>query len=169
METEPPRYLPSRELPPYAFLPGRDPHPTRDPRGHSYSTEPEPRVPYLPAERWSENPEYLFGADLYNLGFLWEAHEAWETFWHVAKRDPLQASFLQGLIQCAAACLKVPMEQPGGLAKLAEQGTARLDAVAREAGPVYMGLDVPDFVERMRAFAASGPATIDARPRIELD
>ena len=53
---------------------------------------------------------FLYGVDLYNHGYLWEAHEAWEGLWHQAKRDALQAEFLQGLIQCAAAALKVVVE-----------------------------------------------------------
>ena len=106
--------------------------------------------------------------DLYNHGYLWEAHEAWEGLWHLAKHDAPQASFLQGLIQCSAASLKIPMEQPAGLAKLAAIGTARLEEVARAAGPRFMGLDVPAFVQAFRAFAASRPASADERPRIVL-
>jgi len=163
-----PRYAPARPFPPYRFLPGRDPHPTGDPRGHSFGHEPELPASYFPAERWRESEDYLFGVDLYNHGFLWEAHEAWEGLWHRAKHDARQARFLQGLIQCAAAALKVTMEQPGGLARLAEAGTARLERVSREGGKEYMGLDVPAFVRAFRTFAASRPDSADERPRIVL-
>lgn len=161
------RYASARAFPSYAYLPGRDPHPTRDARGHSFGAEKK-RLPYLPAESWRENEEYLYGVDLYNHGYLWEAHEAWENLWHPAKHDARQAGFLQGLIQCTAASLKIPMEQPRGLEKLAEIGTARLEAVANGAGPSFMGLDVPTFVRDFRRFAASAPASAEARPRIEL-
>lgn len=164
----PERLAPLRPFPPYAFLPGRDPHPTRDPRGHSFGREEEP-PPHLPPERWAQNAEYLWGADLYNHGYLWEAHEAWEGLWHQAKRDPLQADFLQGLIQCAAACLKVPMGQPAGLAKLSEQGLARLERVRRAAGPRYMGLDLAAFVAAFRDFVASAPEDAAERPRLLLE
>lgn len=165
----PRRYAPERPFPPYAFLPGRDPHPTADPAGHSFGREPEfPPTP-RPPEEWEHDGEYLFGVDLYNHGFLWEAHESWEGLWHPAKlSDPMQAEFLQGLIQCAAAALKVPMGQPKGLARLAEQGTARLERTARAAGSPYMGLDLWEFLSAFRAFAASEPTSIDARPPIEL-
>ena len=168
MSQTPQRYLPERPFPAYAFLPGRDPHPTRDPRGHSYS-EPEstPSI-WRPAEEWRENHEYLFGCDLYNQGFLWEAHEAWEDIWHPSKHDATQAEFLQGLIQCSAASLKIPMEQPGGLLKLTENGTARLEEVLRSEGASYMGLDLSDFIQSFREFASSSPASIEERPRIEL-
>jgi uncharacterized protein len=163
----PPRYAPRRPFPPYAFLPGRDPHPTGDPRGHSYGTT-ESRPPYCPSESWASNEVYLFGVDLYNHGYLWEAHEAWEGLWHSSKRDPTQAEFLQGLIQCTAAALKVRMAQPRGLERLAELGTARCERVAQVAGDRYMGLDVPEFVHQFRAFAASRPANAEARPLLVI-
>jgi hypothetical protein len=168
MESSAGRLLPERPFPPYAYLPGRDPHPTGDPRGHSFGHDEAPPA-WLPAERWRENADYLFGCDLYNFGFLWEAHEAWEGLWHASKHDRDQAEFLQGLIQCSAASLKVLMLQPGGLAKLAERGTERLDLVRQRRGPRYMGLDLPHFVRDFRAFAASAPELPDGRPRIELE
>lgn len=161
------RYAPQHPFPPYAFLPGRDPHPTRHPAGHSYGA-PEAPSAHHPADAWRANEEYLYGVDLYNHGYLWEAHEAWEGLWHAAKHDALQAELLQGLIQCTAAALKVRMEQPSGLARLAELGTARLARVAKEAGPRYMGLDLPRFVAAFRAFAGAGPASAEGRPRLEL-
>jgi len=162
------RFAPQLPFPPYAYLPGRDPHPTGDPRGHSFGLGERP-PPWLAPERWRENADYLFGCDLYNFGFLWEAHEAWEGLWHVSKHERDQAEFLQGLIQCAAASLKVRMQQPRGLARLAEFGTGRLELVQRHRGPFYMGLELPGFVRDFRAFAASSPQTPDARPRIELE
>ena len=35
-------WLPQKSLPPYAYLPGKNPHPVRDPAGHSYHVEPIP-------------------------------------------------------------------------------------------------------------------------------
>ncbi len=165
---QPLRYAPRRSFPAYAFLPGRDPHPTQDPRGHSYAHAKPPSAPRLAPERWRENEEYLWGCDLYNHGFLWEAHEAWEGVWQRVRDDRDQADLLQGLIQCAAACLKIPMGQPGGMERLAALGTARLERVARERAPTYMGLDLPGFVRDFRAFVAEKPDSIEPRPRIEL-
>lgn len=165
------RYVPDREFPPYAFLPGRDPHPTRDPEGHSYEGDGaiEPPPPYLDADEWRENDAYLWGADLYNHGYLWEAHEAWEGQWHASKKDEVQAKHVQGLIQCAAACLKITMGEPRGAGRLCQNGTDKLTWVAEQAGPSYMGLDLIEFVAEMRAFIASEPETNEDRPRIEFD
>jgi predicted metal-dependent hydrolase len=162
------RYAPQRAFPAYAFLPGRDPHPTGDPAGHSYSRSAPVPAAYFERARWRDNADYLYGVDLYNHGFLWEAHEAWEGLWHSAKHDALQAEFLQGLIQCAAAALKVSMQQPRGVEKLAAFGLARLERVAREAAPDFMGLDVLEFAREFRAFAESAPTSAEARPRIRL-
>ena len=112
------RYAPGRDFPPYAYLPGRDPHPTRDPEGHSYGTEETP-PPYMPPEQWERNEEYLFGVDLYNAGYLWEAHEAWEDPWRAAPPQSADAAFLRGLIQCAAACLKVRRGRTDGARRIA--------------------------------------------------
>ena len=163
------RYAPEVAFPPYAFLPGVDPHPTRDPQGHSYSEEPEAPAAFVPSERWRENELYLLGADLYNHGYLWEAHEAWEGVWHPSKRDPLQADHLQGLIQCAAACLKVPMGQPRGLERLTQNGTEKLERVGRESGGTYMGVELFEFVAEVRRFAASNPEDVGGRPVLVLD
>lgn len=165
---EPPRYAADRGFPSYAFVPGQHPHPTRNPAGHSYGHEVPGR--YLPPEAWRDNADYLFGVDLFNHGYLWESHEYWEALWLGAKRaDPTQARFLQGLIQLAAAGLKVPMAQPSGLAKLSRTGSEHLEAVAAEAGARYMGLAIAPFVEEFRAFAASQPRSIEARPRLLLE
>lgn len=164
-----PRYAPAREFPPYAFLPGKGPHPTQHPDGHSYTGVHEPPQDYFPSADWSTTSDYLYGVDLYNHGYLWEAHEAWEGLWHPAKRDVVHANFLQGLIQCAAAALKVRMQQPRGLAKLSELGTAKLLSVAEAKGPHFMGLDIPGFAADFRTFAASSPESPDDRPTIALE
>lgn len=163
-----PRYAPGRAFPAYAYLPGRDPHPTQDERGHSYRAEAGSPAEYLEPEHWHANGDYLFGVDLYNHGFLWESHESWEGLWRRARRDELQAELLRGLIQCAAACLKIPMGQPRGLARLSELGTARLERVARATGGRFMGLDLAAFVPAFRAFAASSPSDAAARPHLLL-
>jgi hypothetical protein len=162
------RHLADRPFPPYAFLPGRDPHPTRDPDGHSFGHEDAPRA-HLPAARWRENEAYLWGTDLYNHGYLWEAHEAWEGQWHASKADRLQALFLQGLIQCAAAWLKIRMQQPAGVARLSALALLKLDEVAAASGGVYMGLDLEEFRPAVHAFACAARETTDGYPRLVLD
>ena len=168
--TAPTRYAPSRAFPPYAFLPGKDPHPRQDPRGHSYGSHEAMADEAPRPEAWRDSEDYLFGVDLYNHGYLWEAHEAWEGLWHPAKRtDPELAAFLQGLIQCSASSLKARMGEPRGHAKLAEVALRKLASVAEAHGGRYMGLDLFGFVLDFREFVAEGSLDAEARPRIELD
>lgn len=109
-----PRLMPNEPFPPYSYVPGQSPHPISDPRGHSYGKEIEP--PELPApEKWRGCPVYLYGLDLFNHGYYWEAHEAWESLWHVSGRKGTAADFLKALIKLAAAGVKHRAKQPAGV------------------------------------------------------
>ena len=158
----------TQAFPSYAFVPGEAPHPTRDPRGHSYSEGPESPVPSVEPENWKSSADYLFGVDLYNAGFLWEAHEAWEGLWHVSKHDKVQAQFIQGLIQCTAGCLKIRMDQKRGMQKLFSAGIGRLQSVVKDFGPYYMGLDIVEFTDALQEFGEGDPPVVEDRPRLEL-
>ena len=98
-----PRWLPEKSFPPYAYLPGRQPHPVRDPAGHSYHVEPMP----VAAEASLGSDVFLWGLDLFNHGYYWEAHEAWEGLWQVADRDGPFRMLFKGLILLSAAGVKI--------------------------------------------------------------
>lgn len=97
-----PRFVPQKPFPSYAYVPGYFPHPMRDPNGHSYGQSPPQVEPFNPRQ-WESNTEYLYGIDLFNFGYYWEAHEAWEALWHALGRTGPPAKFIQGLIYLAAA------------------------------------------------------------------
>jgi len=44
------------------------------------------------------------GAELFNAGRYWDAHEAWEEVWMPVRKGP-DGAFYKGLIQVAAGCL----------------------------------------------------------------
>ena len=96
------RLCPARPLPVYRHLPSQTPHPTRDPRGHSYSAP----HPFETKEPWELCEAYRFGIDLYHQGYLWESHEAWEALWRATGRNSAEGVFLQALIRNSAALLK---------------------------------------------------------------
>ncbi len=135
-----PRLTPG-PLPPYAFLPGRDPHPTADPRGHSYGRPARPVQRCAPAA-WRRCRPYLRGCDLFNHGYWWEAHEAWEPLWRGCLRHSVQAHYLQALIQAANALLKRRMGRERAVRRLRRAVDQHL-AVVRE--DPYMGLAVGDW------------------------
>lgn len=100
------RLAPELPFPAYSYVPGGFPHPTSDPRGHSYQKHPEPAED-LRSFPWQQSRAYLYGIDLFNFGYYWEAHEAWEAHWHAAHRVGSTADLLKGLIKLAAAAVKV--------------------------------------------------------------
>lgn len=156
------RLVPDRPFPDYAYLPGRDPHPTRDPDGHSYGVVEEP-VEIPPAEDFRACPDYLYGIDLYNHGFHWEAHEVWEGLWH-ASGDAVQREHLQALIQAAAAGVQIRLGHDSGRSRLARRAAERLRTVERQAGRVYMGIHVAQFAVDLQRCAFGE----NALPRIHL-
>src|SRR4051812_36882722 len=101
----PPRFAPEQQFPPYSYVTGRFPHPTRDPAGHSYGHAPLAPPPIDP-EYWQQSRDYLFACDLFNFGFYWESHEVWESLWQACGRSGPTADFLKGLIKLAAAGVK---------------------------------------------------------------
>ena len=66
------------------------------------------------------------GLDLFNHGYYWGAHEAWEGLWQVADRDgPLRVLF-KGLILLSAAAVKIRERKSAAAARHAERAAALL-------------------------------------------
>ncbi len=148
-----PRYCPQKPFPPYRHIPGTTPHPIRDPRGHSYGIQESDDAELLPPELWQQNPDYLYGVDLYNFSYWWEAHEAWEGLWHQA--EDAYRLFLQGLIQVSAALIKHHMRMLRPLRTLSTAGRDKIRQVVVESDNAlesYMGIDLPAFLETADAF-----------------
>lgn len=146
----------SRPFPPYRFVPGLNPHPVADPKGHSYrGGAHEPPPPRVAPEQFAGDGEYLYGCDLYNFAYWWEAHEAWEGIWHLTNKQGPHGLFLQGLIQISASNLKRHMGEPEGSIKLATLGLEKLKTVriaTAAGGPMYMGIDVATFSDAARRY-----------------
>jgi predicted metal-dependent hydrolase len=138
---DPPRYS-RRRFPPYRFLPFQGkatlPHPRNDPEGHSFDAEEE-YLPHFTADDWPNCELYLYGIDLFNHGYWWEAHEALETVWLAAGgRDTRCGVFVQGLIQLSAAQLKREIGSPTGAQSLTAAACEKLATV----GGIYLGIEV---------------------------
>src|SRR5436190_73921 len=128
-----PRLVPEEPLPPYAFVPGRFPHPESDPAGHSFGSDRAPTAALDP-ERWEASKPYLYGLDLFNAGFYWESHVAWESLWLAAQRKGVVADFLKGLIQLAAAGVKHAEGKPQGVQSHASRAAELWREVAQSLG-----------------------------------
>lgn len=127
----PRRYCESEPLPPYRYVPdGAHPHPVTSPEGHFHGrafTAPETTTPLA----WMVNPLWLFGTDLYNQRYYWEAHEVWEPLWRALDKAEPPGMFVQGLMQCAAAMLKVHAENLEGVLALWGKAEVRLGQVSK--------------------------------------
>lgn len=68
------------------------------------------------------------GAEDYNDGAFWDAHEAWEEAWHLLKDNDLEteAETVQGLILATAAFENLEREKPEGFAVQAAKALTRL-------------------------------------------
>jgi len=142
------RLLPDEPFPPYAYIPGRLPHPTADPAGHSFGIEPAlPRA--VEPQRWPECRPYLHGIDLFNGGYYWEGHVAWESLWLACGRKGVVADFLKGLIKLAAAGVKALEGKPAGVKSHSGRAAALFQDVSRSLKPqptLFMGFHVKELI-----------------------
>jgi pre-rRNA-processing protein TSR3 len=142
------RFVLDLAFPPYTFIPGRTPHPVRDPGGHQFGKTLEPPPPLDP-NRWQDSRAYLYGIDLFNHGYYGESHEEWEGLWRAAGRSGRLADFLKGLIKLAAAGVKVRQGQPRGVASHAAGAADLFRDTAQQLGgedAVYLGLRLRDLI-----------------------
>jgi hypothetical protein len=176
-DNAPQRYT-TRTLPSYRHVPGSTPHPTRDPDGHSYVRASEVSgtsgvsggpgesggpLPDLNTSDWRHCEAYLFGIDLFNLGYWWEAHEVLEGLWLAAGTRSQAGHVLQALILCAAAHLKAESDSADSAARLFDHSLAHF----KWTGPRYLGLDLEAVVRDTRTFITVG-TTAPARLVLEF-
>lgn len=132
--------LTDNAFPGYTYVPGQQPHPRREASGHSFQ-QPEPTVSHFDALHWQQCDAYLFGFDLFNHGFYWEAHEQWEAVWLCVGRRGTVADLLKALIKLAAAGVKVREGKPVGVARHFARCIVLLESVANSHTRLA-GLDV---------------------------
>ncbi len=149
-DATPARYT-DRPLPDYRHVPGRTPHPTKNPEGHSFGRT-EPAVRNLNEAPWHRCPEYLYGLDLFNAGYWWECHEALENLWLAAGLGSPAGHALQAIIQCAAAHLKLVCSQSTGAKRLVAHARAHVEWAE---GP-RLGLDLGAMLEATEDHVLAG-------------
>jgi uncharacterized protein len=152
------RYVPDCPWPSRRYVPGLG---FRPPSVQHKSVQCSVNPGVLSVAMWQHNGSYLWGADLFNFSYWWEAHEAWEKLWLPAV--PPLSTYLQGLIQTAAGLLKWQVGNRRGQESLLDKGQAKLVEVAK-ISPRYMGLDLEDFVGRLEAFRILGARPGEAVP-----
>jgi predicted metal-dependent hydrolase len=111
------------------------------------------------ADNWRASRAFLRGVDLFNHGFYWEAHEAWEGLWHACGRKGAMADFLKGLIQLAAAGVKHREGIPQGVTNHAQRAAELWRETVRSlrAGQErFLGLRIVNLIELAEAVCRAG-------------
>ncbi len=96
------------------------------------------------------------GVALFNAQQFWEAHEAWEDLWR-AEKGP-RRRHLQGLIQLAAAFVKLQQGNPKGTRMLLAKATENLAGVSADA----FGLRMDAVLEAVARWSAAAESMLDA-------
>jgi hypothetical protein len=161
-----PRYS-AAPLPPYSYVPGFTPHPVSDPRGHMHNAPHEAPPARLDPIAWQPSETYRYAADLFNHGFYWEAHEAWESLWHAAGRRGPVAIWLKALIKLAAAAVKLREANAAGAQRHARRAlelTAELRSqletgTQHYAGVIFSNCEqiAQEILTEAATIAAAGP------------
>jgi hypothetical protein len=153
---------PDGNLPPYSYVPGGPfPHPIREPGGHSFGHRGEIVEP-VDGDDWGASESYRRGIALFNAGYYWEAHEAWEPLWHALGRTGPAADVIRGLIKLAAAGVKVREGQAHGVATHARRAAEWFESAAPAIGEKAFGIDLIALAQIARRIAADPPIDTSA-------
>ena len=137
----PPPFDPERKrytthpFPPYQFIPGITEHPHK--------------ILSFPPLKKGDGGDFLYGVDLYNFNYWWEAHEAWEVVWHTTEKTGDDGRFLQGLIQISAGMIKWWIGNRDGMTKLFREGTAKLASLPIKN---HWGIDLGNHLKKIALF-----------------
>ncbi len=117
------------------------PHPIREPEGHSYGEKADETLDGDDAGRVAA--AHRWAVDLFNYGYYWEAHEAWEMLWHAYGRSGTKADFVKALIKLAAAGVKACAGNAAGVERHARRASELFRSVSKDAGEdvILLGLD----------------------------
>ena len=137
------------DLPPYTYVPGHAPHPVSHPDGHLRGFE-------LP-DAWSQADHFEWGRRLFNNGFYWEAHEAWEHLWLELGRTSDEALIVKGLIKLAASGVKCRECNATGAVRHATRSAALLQPGSTST--LFANCDLVAVKKTAETCAATPPVT----------
>ena len=149
------RLCPQCDLPPYRYVRGLNPHPTRESEGHSYKVKTPPPVPFH-EDNWLQCEPFVYGIDLYHQGYFWEAYHAWEELQKAAEKDSRESNFLQALMLNCTAMKRLYEHDARGIREKSQGARWRLSRLrsAGYDGPKnrLFGLDIAELIEQMKRF-----------------
>lgn len=158
MDTVSKRYT-DLELP--GHPPGQKPEDVMWNASGSYSIKTVPAF-------WHEDVVYLYGVDLFNAHYFWEAHEVWERKWIFFKaHHESHAAWMQGMIQIAASFCKGVQNNPQGMQTNLEKGLDKIKQYIQEEN--IMGICPEDWATLLQVFAKiDHPVAQSQYPKIIL-
>lgn len=105
------------------------------------------------------------GLRCYNANEFFAAHEAWESVWLIS-HEP-EKTFLQGLIQVAAAFHHLQRNNPLGTTRLLQAALRRLEPYPPQFGGISVALLCDDIRDRLQTLRADLHAHQLASARIQ--
>ncbi len=124
-------------------MPGLDPHPLKDPRGHR-------APPPSPPDRWR------YGLDLFDHGYLWEAHEVLEQMWKALPVRSPERDLAQAIILAAASLLRAHLGDDRSASALCARAVALLVRVSPATARAH-GVDAVRLVADLERALRGGP------------
>lgn len=116
-------------LPPYTYIPGRNPHPISHPAGHRQVAPAGDLEIELEHDQWLTSRTCQQAFQLFAAGYYWEAHEVWEALWKRLPEDSVQRLLVQGWIKLAAAGVKCLEGNQNGAERHARRSAELLSTV----------------------------------------
>ncbi len=155
-------------VPAYTYVPGHWPHPNRDPEGHRFDQSLSP-AKHLNLTDWETCTRYTEGIELFNQGYYWEAHEAWEEIWRLDGKHGPQGQLLQGLIKIAAAGIKIRQGHSKASRSLLTQASKHINKVM-DKHPEKFGAGLHlKVLERWCRDFRDEVGDIEARPTLPVE
>lgn len=135
-----------KEFPPYHFIPGKNPHPEKE-GGYLRGTTIDPDG--FNQDNYQSNETYLFGIDLFNHEYYWEAHVYWEVLWNHVGRKNSHGYFLQALIKLGAAGVKHKLNQEEAASGHLQRALEHLGSVTEEE---LFGINKSELIEQIKKY-----------------
>jgi uncharacterized protein len=114
---------------------------------------------------WTQG-ELRRGLKCFDSGAFFEAHEHWEAVWLVV-REP-EKTFLQALIQVAAAFHHLQRGNPAGTSSLLRSALRRLEQYPESFGGLVIAPLRVSIGQWLQALESVTPSPLPPIPRLEL-
>ena len=111
----------------------------------------------MPVDAALTSEAFRWGIDLFNFGYYWEAHEAWEGLWQASREAPEQRTFLHALILLSAAGVKLREGKDVPALRHAGRAAGLLRTLRHKRDfEAAIGMEPEELADRAEAEASAG-------------